>query len=82
MPANDTEAAALAELDRLTASYTAAAANLERARAELHDAIIRHLRERSAPPGKIADHTPYDRNHIGRLGRAAGVPPIRGQNPT
>jgi hypothetical protein len=84
MPTYDpaTEAAALAELDRLTTTYTSAVADMERARAELRDGIIRHLRERSAPPGRIADHTPYDRNHVGRIAREAGVPPIRAQNPT
>ncbi|MFE3378759.1 hypothetical protein [Streptomyces anulatus] len=72
--------AALAELDRLSAAFNTAEARLEKLRAPLHEAMIGHLRERSAPPGVIADHTPYDRNHVGRLAKKAGVPPLRGPN--
>ena len=71
------EAAALAELDRLAADFKAATDVAEEKRAALHEAIIRHQRERNAPPGKIAEHVPYDRNHVRRLADAAGVPPLR-----
>ena len=67
-----------AELDRLTSAFTAAEGRLDAARKPLHDAIVKHLMARSAPPGKVADHTPYDRNHIGRLVKVAGLTPIRG----
>lgn len=66
------------ELDRLTAAFTQATTRLNTTRDALHEGIVRHLMARSAPPGKIADHTPYDRNHTGRLGKAAGVPSLRG----
>ncbi|MFE4329663.1 hypothetical protein ACFRQM_09425 [Streptomyces sp. NPDC056831] len=69
---------AAAELDRLTAAFTRAEERLEQARVPLHAAIVRHLKERSAPPGKIAEHSPYDRNYVGKLGTAAEVPPLRG----
>ncbi|WP_327415438.1 hypothetical protein [Streptomyces sp. NBC_01233] len=72
--------AAVAELDRLTAAFRKAEDDLEKARTPVHEAIVRHLHARSAPPGLLADHTPYDRNHVGRLGKAAGVPPLRGPN--
>lgn len=72
--------AAAAELDKLTAAFNKAEGNLEKARTPLHEAIVKHLKARSAPPGLIAEHTPYDRNHVGRLGKAAGVPPLRGAN--
>jgi hypothetical protein len=71
------EEAALAELDRLTAAYKRAEAAREKARDALHTAIVKHLMERNAPPGKVAEHTPYDRNHVGRIAKAAGVPPLR-----
>ncbi|GHA94334.1 hypothetical protein GCM10010346_16370 [Streptomyces chryseus] len=78
MATHTPEQTALAELDRLTSAFTQATTRLDTARDTLHAAIVRHLKARSAPPGKLADHTPYDRNHVGRLSKAAGVPPLRG----
>lgn len=69
--------AALKELDKLTAAYEAAKKPFEEARDALHDAIVKHLKERNARPGEVSDHTPYDRNHIRRIASAAGVPPLR-----
>lgn len=69
--------AALKELDQLTAAYEATKKPFEEARDALHDAIIKHLKERNARPGEVSDHTPYDRNHIRRVASAAGVPPLR-----
>lgn len=71
------EAAALAELDTLTAAFEQAEAALEAARERVQEAIVRHLRDRNAAPGKIAAHSPYDRNYVRRLGDAAGIPPLR-----
>lgn len=71
------EAAALAELDKLSTAYKRADAAREKARAALHEAIVRHLLERNARPSKVAEHVPYDRNHVGRIAKAAGVPPLR-----
>lgn len=70
-------AAALAEIDAVTAKFRAAEAALEDARKEVQEVLVRHLRERSAPPGQIATHSPYDRNHVGRIRDAAGIPPLR-----
>lgn len=80
MPTSTSATDAIAELDRLAAAFTKAEGALDAARKPLHEAIVQHLMARSAPPGKIADHTPYDRNHVGRLAKAAGVPPLRGPN--
>jgi hypothetical protein len=71
------EQAALEELDTLTAAFKEAEALQDAAREALHAAIIKHLTERNAAPGKVAAHTPYDRNHVGRIAKAAGVPPVR-----
>jgi hypothetical protein len=68
---------ALAELDKLTAAYNKAEAAWDKARDALHAAIVKHLTERNARPGQIAEHSPYDRNHVGRIAKAAGVPPLR-----
>lgn len=77
----DKMSAAFAEMDQLTADFRAAEEALERAREAVQEGIIRHLTERSAPPGRLAEHTPYDRNHVGRIARAANVPPIRETKP-
>ncbi|MDQ0694255.1 hypothetical protein [Streptomyces sp. W4I9-2] len=71
------EDAALKELDELTAAFRATEEVHERARKALHAAIIKHLMERNATPGKVSEHSPYDRNHVGRIAKAAGVPPLR-----
>lgn len=71
------ERAALDELDELTAAFQAADDVRERAREALHSAIVKHLKERNASPGKVSAHSPYDRNHIRRIATAAGVPPLR-----
>ncbi|MEU7149172.1 hypothetical protein AB0B15_14220 [Streptomyces sp. NPDC045456] len=69
--------AALRELDELSAAFEAAKKPFDEARDALHSAIVKHLRERNARPGEVAQHTPYDRNHVGRLAKAAGVEPLR-----
>jgi hypothetical protein len=71
------QAKAIAEVEQLTTTYEEAQQALDKARDALQEAIVRHLRERNAPPGLIAKASPYDRNHVGRLARAAGVEPLR-----
>lgn len=80
MATHDPAKKALAELDALTGTFKTAEEELEKARKPLHAAIIKHLKARSAPPGQIAEHTPYDRVYVGRLAKKAGVPPLRGPN--
>lgn len=67
-------------LANLTATYKQAEEDQETARAALHAAIGWHLVERNARPGKIADHTPYDRVWVGEIGRQAGAKPLKGPN--
>lgn len=73
-------APAISELRNLDAPFVKAESDRDTARQALHVAIIKHLKARSARPGDIADHTPYDRNWIGELGRENGVKPLRGPN--
>lgn len=70
----------LAELVRHSLAYKRAEERLEAARTAIQEAIVRHLRDRTARPGKIAEHTPYDRVWISELGRTATppVPPLKG----
>ncbi|MBC9730691.1 hypothetical protein [Streptomyces sp. TRM68367] len=77
MPATDNpaETKAIRELDRLTNRYNSTEDAVDEAREKLRVCIVKHLRARSAPPGQIADHVPYDRNHVGRIG-AEAVPPV------
>ncbi|MEC4016043.1 hypothetical protein [Streptomyces sp. H27-D2] len=77
----DAQATALAEIAQLTAAFEEQQAALDKARDALHTGIVKHLMERNAPPGLIADASPYDRNHVRRLGVAAGVPPLRDPKP-
>lgn len=73
------EAAAVEELDKLTAAFRRTERAHEKARDALHEGIVRHLSERNAKPSVVARHSPYDRNHIGRIAKGAGVPPLRGR---
>jgi hypothetical protein len=74
------ETAATRELDRLTRKFNDAKDAVDDARTVMHDCIAKHLRARSAPPGKIANASPYDRNHIGRIGNEYDVTPLKGPN--
>lgn len=68
------------KLDRLTKAFRDHEAALDEAREALQEAIVRHLRERNARPGKVAEHSPWDRVWIGELARKAGIPPLKGPN--
>ena len=73
--------AAFEEMDQLTAAFHEAERSLDAAREAVQEALVRHLKERNAPPGKLAEHSPYDRNHVGRIARANDVPHIREPKP-
>lgn len=69
-----------AELDRLNSRFASLEDRLYAARENLQTTVVRHLRERNARPGVIADHTPWDRVWVSQLGKEAGVPPVKGPN--
>jgi hypothetical protein len=71
------EAAALEEVAGLRAELDDAQAVTDSKRDALHDAIVRHLKARNAPPGKLAKSADYDRNHVGCIAKAADVPLLR-----
>lgn len=77
----EVQAVALAEIERLTSAFNEAESALDNAREALQEGIVRHLRERNAPPGLVANASPYDRNHVGRIAREAGVEPLRPTKP-
>lgn len=69
--------AAMEELDALTAAYKVTERAHEQARQALRVAIIDKLMTRTLRPSEVEAHTPYDRVHVGRIAREAGVPPLR-----
>lgn len=81
MPAmTSTKPRTFTRLTNLSATFKQAEDDKETARQGLHEAIIRHLKARNARPGKVAEHTPYDRVWVGEIGRQNGVPPLKGPN--
>lgn len=70
----DQQQKALRLLDEATADYRATEALLEAKRAILHDAITGALRA-DFGPSEVTRHSPYDRQHVSRIARGAGIPP-------
>lgn len=68
---------ALDEIGKLSAAFLEAQEEFDKTREALHEAIASILGQQTLRPGEVAEHTPYDRNHVGRIGRAAGVTPLR-----
>jgi hypothetical protein len=71
-----TDDAAEAALDRLRKA-SARVRKHEAERKELAEAIV-VARLAGIRPRDIEEIAPYDRNHIGRIVKAAGVPPLKG----
>ncbi|MER7953871.1 hypothetical protein [Streptomyces sp. NPDC096030] len=69
--------AAIQELDALSEAFKASEQAYEQSRQALRAAIIDNLMTRTLRPSQVEAHTPYDRVHIGRIAREAGVPPLR-----
>ena len=68
---------ALDDLAAVTDEFRAAEAALEEARERVHKAVLRSLRA-GVGPSEIERRGPYDRNHVGRIRKAAGIPGRRG----
>jgi hypothetical protein len=76
---DDTEeqAAARALLDRLGAERKKLEDRLEGVQKETHDAIVGILMARTLGPSEVARRVQYDRQHVARIAKKAGVPPLR-----
>lgn len=78
---DDTEAqaetAARALLDRLGAERKKLEDRLEGVQKETHDAIVDILMARTLGPSEVARRVQYDRQHVARIAKKAGVPPLR-----
>lgn len=73
----ETQKAALAELDALTAKFTAAEQKVEKARKPLHAAIVKHYTNRTVRPGVLVEHIPYDRVTMYAILKAAEASSLR-----
>lgn len=74
---NPEQTEALADLETATANFRAAESALEEARERVHGAVLDSLRA-GVGPSEIERRGPYDRNHVGRIRKAAGIPGKRG----
>jgi hypothetical protein len=71
------EQAARDRLTELGAVYTARKTEFDDAKRELDTAIVEILKARTLGPSEVTRHVPYERNHVGRVAKDGGVPPLR-----
>lgn len=64
-------------MTRLTGRYEKAEAQLEQVRKEVSDEIAAILMARTLGPSEVTKLSPFERQHVGRIAKAAGVPPLR-----
>jgi hypothetical protein len=76
MTDKDPKVEALKKIRDKSDRFTALQADIERAREELHEAIVEGLKV-DVGPSEIERNSPYDRQHITRIRQAAGIPPKR-----
>lgn len=69
--------AARDRLSELGAAYQAAEERLEAARTALNEGIVDVLKARTLGPSEVTRLVPYERQHVGRISKAAGIPPLR-----
>jgi hypothetical protein len=69
--------AARDRLTELSATYTAAETALDRAREILSAEIVSVLKARTLGPSEVTRLVPFERQHVGRIAKAGGVPPLR-----
>ena len=69
--------AARERLAELGAAYAAAEDVLEDARKALTDGIVEVLKKRTLGPSEVTRIVPFERQHVGRISKAAGIPPLR-----
>jgi hypothetical protein len=68
---------AKALLDRLGTERKELEAKLDDVQKETHDAIVDILMARVLGPSEVARRVQYDRQHVARIAKKAGVPPLR-----
>lgn len=71
------ELSAIAELEELTRKYEAAERALDQAREAATEGIVRVLKAKTLGPSDVSRYGPFERQHVGRIAKAAGIPPLR-----
>ncbi|MFD5564503.1 hypothetical protein [Kitasatospora griseola] len=64
-------------LAALSAAYTEAEKRLDKAREALNEGIVAVLKARTLGPSEVTRIVPFERQHVGRVAKAGGVPPLR-----
>lgn len=77
MASEEEKQAARERLTKLTGRYEKAESQLEQARKEVTDEIAAILMARTLGPSEVTRLSPFERQHVGRIAKAAGVPPLR-----
>jgi hypothetical protein len=77
MATEEEKQAARDRLTRLTDRYEKAETQLEQVRKEVSDEIAAILMARTLGPSEVTKLSPFERQHVGRIAKAAGVPPLR-----
>ncbi|MFE5871634.1 hypothetical protein ACFQ6V_23720 [Streptomyces roseifaciens] len=77
MTTDEQEQDARQKLTDLSAAFTKAEARLEVTRKALNEGIAEVLMARTLGPSEVTRLVPYERQHVGRIAKAAGVPPLR-----
>ena len=69
--------AARDQLTELSTRYTDAEKEFEAAREALSTGIVTILKARTLGPSDVTRLVPFERQHVGRIAKAGGVPPLR-----
>jgi hypothetical protein len=77
MATEEDKQAARDRLAELTGRYEAAETHLEQVRKEVTEEIAAILMARTLGPSEVTRLSPFERQHVGRIAKAAGVPPLR-----
>lgn len=77
MDAHEKEQAAREQLTKLAADYHKTEERFEAARKALNEGIVEVLKARTLGPSEVTRIVPYERQHVGRISKAAGIPPLR-----
>lgn len=65
------------QLAELSTRYTDAEAEFDAAREALSAGIVAILKARTLGPSEVTRLVPFERQHVGRIAKAGGVPPLR-----
>lgn len=76
-PTEEQKQKARDRLGALSTDFADAEKQLEAARKALGEGIVDVLMARTLGPSEVTKLVPYERQQVGRIAKAAGVPPLR-----